>query len=374
MKKPCLLAAWCLVVLLVSPQPAAAVDESKPCIPELTDQPIAYGDVLSGENCQVNSVGDVDVFRFSGSTDDALRVVALDRSGNFQIGVCVELFGPDNLPVVPLTCGDVSIQIDPKLTMTGIHTIFVSESGNNSAFSYNLSLERLTPARADWPPIDFGQLVSDEINPASDLDAFRLNGTTGDIVRVIVVDLSGNFQIGVCVELLGPDGTPVFLRTCGDVSVQLDPTLTMTGIHTLLVSEAGNNSAFAYNVSLNCLSGCSAPKLPVCEVGLSSTGGTLDFDFTLRSATPATWNVWLSLMNSTFRLWSVGPLTIDPQVSVPITVPGFPALGTIGFLSTLTTPQDGIICGDFETVDTGAPAAGATVPTAEQLRRLIPQR
>ena len=42
---------------------------------------------------------------------------------------------------------------------------------------------------------------------------------------------------------------------------------------------------------------------------------------------------------------------IAPPVSFPFTLP-ISNLGTIGFLTTLTT-ADGIICSDFETIDTG---------------------
>jgi hypothetical protein len=322
----------------------------------------------------VNPPGDVDVFRFTGSHDDVIRLAATDLSGSILIGVCLELFDPNNQLVVPQACGDASVQLDPpKLILTGTYTVFLSEQGNNSAFAYNWTLERLTPARTDWPPIDFGQTVSDEINPTPDLDAYRLNGTAGDMIRIVGVDLSGSILIGVCVELLAPDSTPVFPKTCGDASAQLDVTLPATGVHTLLVSENGLNSAFAYTVSLNCLGG-TCGNLPLCEVGLEMSGNTLNFDFTLRTATPATWNLSIVVMNASARLWSVGPLTIDPRVSIPLSLPGFPPLGTIGFLSTLTTPQSGIICSDFETVNTGALTSGSAALTLDQLRGLIQSR
>lgn len=180
-----------------------------------------------------------------------------------------------------------------------------------------------------------------------------MNGTAGDIIRIVAVDLSGSIQIAVCVELLGPDGAPVVARTCGDISVQLDPTLTMTGTHTVIVSENGHNSAHGYNLTLNCLGGVCG-KLPICEVALSMNGGTLDFNFTLRTATPATWRFWVVAQGANAPFWSVGPLTVDPRVSFPLSIPGMPSIGTIGFLSTLTTPASGIICSDFETVNTSA--------------------
>ena len=377
MKKRCVFAAGGLALLLMCPRPAAAADESTPCIVETTDQPIVYGAVLSGTECQISPAGDVDVFRFTGSIGEVVRGVALDRTGGgSNPAVCVDLLDPDTQPVFPRSCGNTSVEFNETLTKTGIYTILVSEAGNDASFPYDLSLERVTPARPDSPPLDFGAVVNDEINPPADLDAYRLNGTMGDILTLVVVDLTGGgSNPAVCLELLAPDGSAVVPRACGNTSVELTPIqLTVTGVYTVLVSEAGHDAAFAYNLSLTCLAGTCGPQLPVCEVALSAADGALDIDFTLRTVSPATWNVWFSVMNTTFRLWSVGPFSVDPATQVPISVPNFPSLGTVGFLTTLTTPDKGIICSDWETVDTGDPIPGGAMPTAERLRTLIPYR
>ena len=351
---------------LLGTAPAWAVSEAKDC-PATEPITAVYGDVFSGTNCQVTPTGDVDVLQFTGSKDETIRLIAVDLGGSPFVGICVELFGPDNVLVVPKACTDVSLELNPKLAMTGVHRILVTEWGNDATLPYALSLERLFPPRGNWPPIDFGQTVSDEINPTSDVDPFRFAGNAGDLVRIIAVDLSGSPFIGVCAEVLGPDGIPVVVKTCVDVSVELNPTLTMTGVHTVVVSEWGNDAAFPYSLSLHCLSGA-CPKLPVCDVDLTYTPGTLGLTFTLRTVTPATWNLWVSAQTTTTKIKQLPLQPIDPPQEFSASVP-LPAIGTIGFLSTLTTPEKGIICSDWETVDTGI--SGTRTPSIEQIENLL---
>lgn len=109
------------------------------------------------------------------------------------------------------------------------------------------------------------------------------------------------------------------------------------------------NSVFFDNL---CFDGDAA-----CTLGLNlgSTGGTLNMDFTVGTAAPATWNIYLSVFNVVLPLASIPLPAIDPPLAVPIPIPGLPPLGGIGVLTTLTTPGDGIICSDWKTVDTGSP-------------------
>ena len=106
----------------------------------------------------------------------------------------------------------------------------------------------------------------------------------------------------------------------------------------------------------------------LCDLELTYTSGTIELDFQLATSVPATWSVWLSLQSFTVPLWSFPLAVIDPPTAVNAPIPGFPPLGTIGFLTTLTRPGEGIICSDWETIDTGTPTA---VPSARELKELF---
>ncbi|MCH7786685.1 MAG: hypothetical protein IIC22_04150, partial [Chloroflexi bacterium] len=100
--------------------------------------------------------------------------------------------------------------------------------------------------------------------------------------------------------------------------------------------------------------------------------GNLNLDFAVGSLEPATWGVWLLIPDAgVFPLWTVPlPAVIDPPFVMPTISFPLPPLGTIGVLTVMTAPVDGIVCLDVSTVDTG-PASSEEV-TTEGLRGLIP--
>lgn len=89
------------------------------------------------------------------------------------------------------------------------------------------------------------------------------------------------------------------------------------------------------------------------NLNLSSTNGTLNLDFEVGTQEPANWNAWLTSQDDIDRILFVELPVIDPPISFPLSLPFFPQLGTVGVLTTLTTPDKGIVCSDFETVNTG---------------------
>jgi hypothetical protein len=100
------------------------------------------------------------------------------------------------------------------------------------------------------------------------------------------------------------------------------------------------------------------------EVGLctliltpSLTEGTPTLDVQLGTQAPATWNVWLIAQAEVTPLVSATLPVIALPASVELDLPFVPALGTISVLTTLTTPDQGIICSVFSTVDSGPPLA-----------------
>ncbi len=109
------------------------------------------------------------------------------------------------------------------------------------------------------------------------------------------------------------------------------------------------------------------------NLSLGYADGTLTMDFELGTREPATWNVWLVMPGTgtgVFRLWSFPiPFPITPPTTFPISFP-LPDLGTIGFLTALSTSER-ITCIDVGLVDTGG-----EVPTGqsiEGIRELFPR-
>jgi len=139
-----------------------------------------------------------------------------------------------------------------------------------------------------------------------------------------------------------------------------------------------NVTAVGNDFSLDDLSLQVAPC--TLNVEASSPDRTLNLVFEVGTREPATWNAWLTSQGEIARLLSVPLPVIEPPIPVSLTLPFFPALGTIGVLTTLTTPDKGIICAAFTTVDTGPPtAASATLkelmePHAVEIRDQLLQQ
>lgn len=68
--------SWIVLSVFLAMVPAGwAASEAKPCDPEPTDQIIAYGDVLSGSDCAIGAIADIDFFNFTGLQNEVVRLV-----------------------------------------------------------------------------------------------------------------------------------------------------------------------------------------------------------------------------------------------------------------------------------------------------------
>jgi hypothetical protein len=163
------LLSYCLTVILCLPSLGEAVVEGISCTPEPTDMIVNYGDLV---NCQIDPVGDGDVFRFSGAAQETIGVQTTELSSGFGFA-SFEVFGPDGTEVCS---GGGSFGRACRLTQTGAHTILVNGSFNGSTVDYALALERIAPPSVAARPIDYSQVLNDEINGVGDIDAFVFGG------------------------------------------------------------------------------------------------------------------------------------------------------------------------------------------------------
>ncbi len=95
---------------------------------------------------------------------------------------------------------------------------------------------------------------------------------------------------------------------------------------------------------------------PPCtlDLALSYVDETLTLDLQIGAAEPVLWMAWLFAPPVVLPLWTLPLPAIDPPLSFQVPIPGFPHLGEIGVLTILTGDWGGILCMDWETVDTGS--------------------
>lgn len=213
------------------------------CAPEPTDMFINYGNLI---NCQIDPIGDIDFFRFSGAPGELIRVQIATQDG---IGTpTFEVFFPDGAPVP--SCSQF-FSTDPgvadcQLTQAGTYTIRVNENGANNTVDYGLALERIVPLSAAAQPLASTQTLAAEINAVGDIDAFFFSGNANDLYFVQIARQGGS---GTPVfEVFSPDGNLLCAKLDFSNPGTADCQLTQTGAHTILVSERDSNNTVQYGL------------------------------------------------------------------------------------------------------------------------------
>ncbi len=196
-------------------------------------------------------------------------------------------------------------------------------------------------------------------NDGDYVEGMRLFASPSDSVEMILAIEPNVLRCDTQDHALMIDGTTIgnFSVSAGDTNVV--QTFSFPAI------PAGNHTIRIETVR-TVSSGCGSAGFPdgasrfnfssasVCtnNVALSYTGGRLIMDFTVGSKSAGKWNVLLSYNNTFLPLFSISVPVIVPPMAIPVAFP-FPSIGGIGVLTTLTSPGDGIICSDWQTVDTG---------------------
>jgi hypothetical protein len=347
--------AAALFGLLLIPRAALAQAKVADCPTEPTQSvPIASGDVYAGANCTLYSPGDVDSFVFSANAGDTYQLTLGYQGG--ATPVCLTLYDPNSAIIIPQTCTSSGIANEKPLITTGTYTILVTEpeGGGQAQDSYALSLERINPLPPDAQPIGLSQVVVGTIAAPTEQNVFTFYGATTGTYEVTITYTGG--PVPACIYLYYPGTTtPSTSSGCTSTSYSIQFKPSQDGTYMLLINGAGNDATVSYNLEIACvLPTCK--QVPYCKLAdaLSYASGTLTMNFTIDNSYATTWNIWLTDQNTMKLLYSKPQPITDSPMAVPMTTPLTPE-GTVGVLSTLTTPAKGITCSSWVQIETGAP-------------------
>jgi hypothetical protein len=360
-----------LFAFALAPQAAMAGAADCPTEPK-QGVAIASGTVYAGSNCTLNSTGDLDSFVFSAKSGDIWHfLVSGNNESDNGIDVCLSLRDPSGTQIYS-HCADTAFNVqafgfetDQTLTATGIYTIGVSEL-TNGTLNYGLSLERDYPTPTDAQGIQLTQTVIGTLGPGEDSPAYTFPiDTTGTYQVAATIPGGVDNQANLCMTVFLPNGTAAgsgctdTAFNVQDFTIKIDLAPTANGTSMVLVYPDLNVSGGTVNYSLevSCLSGiCKQPTPPACTLldTPSYSAGTLTMNFTVGNLAAATWNVWLTDLNTTTSLYSAAQPSTNPPVPITKTATVSKA-GEVGVLSTLTTPTKGILCSNFVKVATGTP-------------------
>jgi len=350
--------------LMLVPRNALAKSADCPTEPA-TGVPIVSGEVYAGTNCTLNSPTDVDGFTFNANSGDIYQVIVGISSGDQN--VCMKLIDPNGTQIF-YACSGVGgggypyVLEDVTVTVPGTYTVDISEAGAGTV-NYGMSLERLFPTPPDAKAVQLEQLVTGTISPVADTPAFTFTGVT-----------TGQFQVAaslpgaapnLCETVYSPKGVSV-VSGCteyaegGNPYIDLVFTPTQAGTYLVVLNEATNSATTSYDFEVSCVSGnCLKTKNPpLCTLkdsaSYSASTSTLTMNFTVENTSVTTWNAWLTSQDTITNLFTVSQPITNPAQVITKTATLSPA-GTVGVLTTLTTPTKGIICSNYTQIKTGTP-------------------
>ncbi|NWG13701.1 MAG: PPC domain-containing protein, partial [Acidobacteria bacterium] len=108
---------------------------------------IAFGDLVE---CDINPVGDVDLYRFSGASGETVRIQATQKTGPGT--PYFELYDPGNVKIAERgNRWDAISALEVQLTGTGTYTIRVYDADVNETMGYRIFLQRLVPPLSPAP-------------------------------------------------------------------------------------------------------------------------------------------------------------------------------------------------------------------------------
>jgi hypothetical protein len=236
---------------------AAEVETPVTCVEGAEPLALAYGNSTSG--CGISPAVDTDTFTFSGVINDQVRINVFSTSTNMDPVLEVR----DSMGTIIATDSCINIgctfSLDFVLPNTGLYLLTVFDAGSNEAGNYTLQLEKIFPA-TNLLRIDYDTETIDNISPATDIDHYYFNADPGTSVRLNVFSTSTNMD--PTIELRDPLGGMVLNgaidgASCTNIgctfSVEVSPT--MSGNYSLLIYDAVNNEAGAYQLSLWCITG-----------------------------------------------------------------------------------------------------------------------
>ena len=250
------------ICLLLTPCLARAFcedDSQMEVVCSETTLSLQYGDHTSG--CAINPSTDVDTFVFDGYAGDTARVVCSGISVDFDCRI--QVWSPNAEKIADVACSASSMVpcstfVDVPLASTGMYSVTISDSDNNTTGNYALNLEKLPPDDAQNVYYDAPEEC--QLAPISDIDKFDFPAVAGTWIRLVLYDVyGGGLDFHPCLEVWDPQGTKIASGCCSGSSMATDIVLPATGKYSVSIYDTGYNNEGTYSLQLECLAGdCAA--------------------------------------------------------------------------------------------------------------------
>jgi hypothetical protein len=217
--------------------------------------PLACGQLISAS---ISQAGEVDYFRFEGSLDDIVEFTLVETSNwggsSGSVDARMTIFPPDPLGT-PFGPFDSNALEEITLPETGEYLVRVTANNLVTTGSYNLGFECRFPLGPVEQHLVCGDLVSDSIAVAGEVDYFTFDGTQDDIVELTLVETSDwggtSGWVDARMTIFPPDPLAAPFGPFDSNTLQ-ELTLPETGLYRVRVHSNNLPSGGSYNIGLNC--------------------------------------------------------------------------------------------------------------------------
>jgi hypothetical protein len=195
----------------------------------------------------ISMLGEVDTYDFYGEAGEGV-LIFMTRTGNdISFSPSLELYDPDGVKEKE----GFSTIGNHRLQKSGVYTIICREFMDTTTGDYSITLIRfpgplLAPSDRDGGDIASGKVLTGNILPRGDVDAFHFSGNAGDSVIINMTRTSPDPSFSTSLELYDPTG--IKERT-GLSSIQ-NYRLLKTGLYTIVCREFQDDFTGSYNLSL----------------------------------------------------------------------------------------------------------------------------
>lgn len=205
---------------------------------------VVWGQTLTG---QISSPVAINAYTFTGAAGDQVLVRAIATAGKLKLEL--QAYDPNGID----SCGDYDwsgskslIEIVCTPEVDGIQSLFIGDYDGELIGSYAVQSHRLNQAPAATP-IQPGTTLIGSISTLVEADIFTFAGVVGEIPVLTATKTSGTFTPEV--RLYDPNGETVSCQLdggYGDDQAQITCELSLTGMHTVLISDYGNDGTGNY--------------------------------------------------------------------------------------------------------------------------------
>jgi len=293
----------------------AEAQNLRTCTPEPTDMRISYGDVVT---CTVDFVGDLDVFRFDGTSGEWVSFQVTATEGDKR--PALEVRAPSGKAI--LSDWNYGLRRNTlTLPETGSYQVRVWEVRNDRTMPYVLLMQRVIPPIG---AVDLHNSVTlnGEITTPGWTGLYTIYGAAGDEIVVQATALQEDRRPAIA--LIAPSGKTLF--NDWNYGLRRDSvTLAEAGTHFLWVYEARQDRAMKYSVLMQCVGACpaAAPVQPaICTYWLTPTSqnvgsgaGTGSIGVSTAAGCPWIASINGSFLTATSALSGTGPGTIRYSIA-----------------------------------------------------------